>query len=121
MTTKYHQITLKETFSDCQDRFFDDIPSFFWLLEEHIDMNLFLPAFSVLSIRSWDGNVPPLLSISFRLLSFRRFFPFLPVPSSSSSLVSVKNCGSSAGPKKSLIHLFSPALSRGSFPSRASN
>ncbi len=29
MSVKYHQISLKETFSDCQDIFFDDTPSFF--------------------------------------------------------------------------------------------
>ena len=47
MATKYHQISLKETFSDCQDQFFDDTPSFFQLLEEHIDLDLFIPpAFS---------------------------------------------------------------------------
>jgi len=44
MATKYHQISLKETFSDCQDNFFDDAPSFFQLLEEHIDLNLFIPS-----------------------------------------------------------------------------
>lgn len=43
MTIKYHQITLKETFSDCQDMFMDDVPSFFQLLEQHLDISLFIP------------------------------------------------------------------------------
>lgn len=43
MTVKYHQISLKETFSDCQDIFFDDTPSFFRLLEEHFDISEFIP------------------------------------------------------------------------------
>lgn len=32
MATKYRQISLKDTFSDCQDMFMDDVPSFFQLL-----------------------------------------------------------------------------------------
>lgn len=43
MTTKYHQISLKESFSDCQDQFIDDAPSFFLLLSEHCDINEFIP------------------------------------------------------------------------------
>lgn len=43
MATKYHQISLKETFSDCQDQFMDDAPSFFILLSEHCDINDFIP------------------------------------------------------------------------------
>jgi len=43
MTTKCHQISLKDTFSDCQDMFLDDTPSFFQLLSEHIDLNQFIP------------------------------------------------------------------------------
>ena len=44
MTTKFHQISLKDTFSDCQDIFFDDTPSFFQLLEEHFDISEFIPS-----------------------------------------------------------------------------
>ena len=29
MPAKYHQLTLKDTFSDCKDMFMDDVPSFF--------------------------------------------------------------------------------------------
>lgn len=43
MAAKYHQISLKETFSNCQDIFFDDTPSFFQLLEEHFDLSAFIP------------------------------------------------------------------------------
>lgn len=43
MTTKYHPISLKDTFSDCQNMFVDDTPSFFQLLSKHIDLNLFIP------------------------------------------------------------------------------
>lgn len=43
MTTKYHQISLKETFSDCKDMFMDDVPSFFQLLAQHFDISLFIP------------------------------------------------------------------------------
>ena len=44
MSIKYHQISLKETFADCQDAFFDDIPSLFQLLEEHLDISEFIPS-----------------------------------------------------------------------------
>ena len=43
MRTKYHQMTLKDTFSDCQNIFMDDAPSFFQLLEQHFDISLFIP------------------------------------------------------------------------------
>ena len=44
MSLKYRQISLKETFTDCQDIFFDDTPSFFQLLEEHFDISEFIPS-----------------------------------------------------------------------------
>ena len=44
MTGKYHQIALKDIFSDCQDLFMDDTPSFFQLLEEHFDISEFIPS-----------------------------------------------------------------------------
>lgn len=43
MTTKYRQISLKDTFSDCQDMFMEDVPSFFQLLDEHFDFCEFIP------------------------------------------------------------------------------
>ena len=44
MTVKYHQISLKDIFSDCQDMFLDDTPSFFQLLDEHFDISEFIPS-----------------------------------------------------------------------------
>ena len=40
---KFHQISLKESFSDCQNLFRDDVPSFFQLMEEHFDFQQFIP------------------------------------------------------------------------------
>lgn len=39
----YHQLSFKDTFSNCQDLFLDDTPSFFQLLEEHVELNSFIP------------------------------------------------------------------------------
>lgn len=44
MAVKYHQISLKDIFSDCRDMFIDDTPSFFQLLEEHFDLSEFIPS-----------------------------------------------------------------------------
>lgn len=44
MATKYRQISLKDTFSDCQDLFVEDTPSFFQLLDEHFDICEFIPS-----------------------------------------------------------------------------
>lgn len=41
---KYLQISLKDTFLDCQDMFVDDAPSFFQLLHEHFDIQEFIPS-----------------------------------------------------------------------------
>lgn len=43
MTFKHSQLTLAENFSECQDLFVSDTPAFFELLEEHIDLNEFIP------------------------------------------------------------------------------
>lgn len=43
MTTKYHQLSLSNIFSDCQNKLIEDSPSFFSLLAEHIDLNDFIP------------------------------------------------------------------------------
>lgn len=43
MATKYHQISFKESFSNCQDQFIDDTPSFFLLLSDYCDINDFIP------------------------------------------------------------------------------
>lgn len=44
MAAKYHQISLSETFSDCQDRLIDESPSFFKLLSEYFDLDQFIPS-----------------------------------------------------------------------------
>lgn len=41
---KCRQISLKDTFSDCQDMFVDDVPSFFQVLDEHFDITEFIPS-----------------------------------------------------------------------------
>jgi hypothetical protein len=43
MTTKYHQISFNDIFSDCQNKLIDDSPSFFSMLSEHMDINEFIP------------------------------------------------------------------------------
>jgi hypothetical protein len=43
MPTKYHQISLKDSFSECQDIFVNDTPSFFQLLDAHMDIGEFIP------------------------------------------------------------------------------
>ena len=43
MSTYYHQISLKDTFSDCQDLFTDDTPAFFRLLDKYVDLSQFIP------------------------------------------------------------------------------
>jgi len=44
MANKHHQVSLKDVFTDCQDFFIGQTPSFFQLLEEHIDLNEFIPS-----------------------------------------------------------------------------
>jgi len=43
MPNKYYQTSLIETFSDCQDMLLDSKTTFFQLVEEHIDLNEFIP------------------------------------------------------------------------------
>lgn len=43
MTTKYHQLSLSNIFSDCQNKLIEDSPSFFSLLAKHIDLDDFIP------------------------------------------------------------------------------
>ncbi len=49
MVIKYSQISLKDTFVECQDFFIDNTPSLFNLLREHVDLNEFYSA-SYLSV-----------------------------------------------------------------------
>lgn len=43
MSTKYHQISLCETFTDCQNQLIGNTPSFFQILSEHFDLDEFIP------------------------------------------------------------------------------
>lgn len=43
MSTKYSQLNFAETFNECHDMLISDTPTFFSLLEEHIDLNDFIP------------------------------------------------------------------------------
>lgn len=46
---KYRQISLKDTFSDCQDIFVDDAPPFFQLFNEHFNIHLLIMVYTVQS------------------------------------------------------------------------
>ncbi len=43
MANNYHQLSLKDTFSDYRDLFLDNVPSFFQLMGHHFDISLFIP------------------------------------------------------------------------------
>ena len=43
MSIKPSQLTLAENFNECQDLLTSDVPTFFSLLEEHINLNEFIP------------------------------------------------------------------------------
>ena len=92
MSAKFHQISLKETFSECQDLFTDDAPSFFQLLDEHLDLESFIPdSFFNAFYRSLGRKRLYPLSGFWLPSSFRRFFPFLQIPCLSFFLISVRN------------------------------
>ena len=44
MRVKCHQISLKDTFSDCLEMFQEDTPSFFSLLADSFDISEFIPS-----------------------------------------------------------------------------
>ena len=78
MTTKYHQLSLSETFSDCQNQFIDDSPSFFTLLAEYIELDEFIPPeFYTAFYRSPNRFFMPLLAMGilpFCFYSSKDFF-----------------------------------------------
>jgi len=41
----YKQLSLKEVFQDCQEKFGNDKPAFLSLLEQHIDLDGMIPFF----------------------------------------------------------------------------
>jgi hypothetical protein len=43
MSIKYRQLSLNDTFSDCQELFLNESPAFFTLLEEFVDLEQFIP------------------------------------------------------------------------------
>ena len=43
MTTRYQQLSLKDTFDNCQELFVEQSPTFFQLLNKHIKINEFIP------------------------------------------------------------------------------
>jgi len=66
MAIKYHQISLKESFSDCKNMFMDDAPSFFKIMEQHFDIDQFVPpSFYMPSISIWDEKGIIRLPVSF--------------------------------------------------------
>ncbi len=86
----YHQISLKETFSDCQDMFQEDTPSFFQLLNEHFVLSDFIPqnfrnAFYQTLGRSRLYSLEAFLSA----LILQKIFP---IPSDSLLLLLLKIC-----------------------------
>lgn len=86
MHTQYHQITLKDTFSDCPDMFWDDTPSISSLsMTRLIFFNSFLQIFTRLPC----GDGPILWKGSCLLLSLRRSFPFRPYSSFSCLLLGI--------------------------------
>ena len=44
MATKFRQLSLADSFKNCQDMFISDTPAFFSLLEENMDLNDFIPS-----------------------------------------------------------------------------
>ena len=81
MAINYHQLSLKDTFSDCYDMFTDDVPSFFLLLEQHFDFSLFIPQtfYHAFYQRSGCKRDYPPLPLSFPLSSCRRYSLYLQI------------------------------------------
>lgn len=81
MHTKYHQITLKDTFSDCHQMFQEDTPSFFKLLGDTLNISEFIPAnFYHAFIRLSDENGSIRRKASSLPLSCRNSFLSLRIP-----------------------------------------
>lgn len=81
MANHYHQLSLKDTFSDCKDMFVDDVPSFFQLLELHFDISLFIPQTFYNAFYQHLGRKRDyLLQASFRLSSCRKSSLSLRIP-----------------------------------------
>ena len=110
MRNQYHQISLKDTFSNCQDLFREDTPSFFgfWatlLIFLNSSLQTFTMPFTSLSAANasipWKASSLP--------LSFRKSFPSLRILCSSFFLSSAGNYGTSAASPRSRMPLSFPA------------
>jgi len=86
MSVKYFQTT----FADCQDAFYDDVPSFFQLLEEHIDLNEFIPpAFNYAFYLDLGRNRDYPLTGFLSALILQKIFP---IPTDSLLLILLNIC-----------------------------
>jgi len=55
VTSNYRQTTLGETFADCHNAFLDNSPTFFELLQKHIDLTEFIPASFHYAFYLWNA------------------------------------------------------------------
>lgn len=110
MRTQYHRTTLKDTFSNGQNMFREDIPSFFQLLNDTLDISEVIPAdfyyAFYLSLRR--KRIFPLEDF-LSVLILQKIFSI-----STDSLIilfssSARNYGTSAAFLKFLMPLFLPA------------
>ncbi len=87
---RYRQISFKDTFSDCQDAFLEDLPSFFQLLDEHFDISEFIPSvfFNAFYQRFGRKRDYPLTGFLSALILQK----ILPVPSDSLLLILLNIC-----------------------------
>lgn len=81
MANNYHQLSLKDTFSDCKDMFMDDVPSFFnfWssiLIFLFLFHKLFITLFiSILVAKESIRLLVSFLPLSYKNLSYPHGFP----------------------------------------------
>lgn len=109
MTVKYHQISLKDTFSDCRDMFMDDTPPSSGSLKNiliSLILSLLPSMTPFISASAAKGII--LLPASFPLSYFRRFSPSLRTHFLFFCSTSVRNCGISAASRKFLTLRFFP-------------
>lgn len=76
MANNYHQLSLKDTFSDCKDLFLDGVPSFFQLLEQHFEFHFsFHKPFITPFISTLVAKEIICLPVSFQLSSCKFSIP----------------------------------------------
>ena len=95
MAAKYHQISLSDIFSDCQNSFLDDPPSFFSLLSDHFDLNEFIPSefFTAFYLSIGRKRVYPLQGFLSAFILQKIFFHSYRFPASAlfASMQRIKN------------------------------